>query len=626
MMSKTRAVAMVGVLALLLASGVRIAAETSSTPRLDWVFNGPVRATARIGNTLYVGGNFTRVMPASGALANLLALSPTTGALVPTNIPTLDNFPYAIEPDGAGGYFISGFANFATAAKIVHTRADGSVDPAFQPPPGAGGQMLRVGTRLFVTGLLQANGVVRAIVALDTATGGLLPFAPVLPAGDNAVVGLTADGNRLFLLSGSGFGAMRYVTAVDVASGAQLWQSDVTGALVSGSGALRMVGGRLIVGIGRLYSLEPSTGVVDPAWGSGQLSTASIVSIVASGPAIYVGGFFTTFHGQPRSHLAAVDAATGALLPWSPQASARVKSMLVSPTGTVFVGAGSPTFGITFTINGLARGVFEIDGTGAVTPFTPQAPIDTAALLQFTPAGSLLISTSGVYLGRTSRASLAAFDLTSGALLPEAPTMGGQFAFIDELASAGQTLYLRGSFDTLNGQARAGVGAVDVSSDTVLPWPASGFSFYSLGPIEGTSMYATVYTSPSNPQLRRLHTVTGAIDPLWTPTIVGKVFADRGELLALTPLLSPTGINASRVGVLDGVTGQVREWIRTQPGISLTRLIPDGGTVYLQGGDPNNVYHPLDVGRTIYAIDRGAPDSRPMGATSHSARRAASMP
>ena len=614
MMPKTRALAMCGMVALLFASGAKIAAEPSATPRLDWLFNGRVSATARIGNTLYVGGDFTRVMPSSGALGNLLALSPTTGALVPTNIQTLDIVPYAMEPDGAGGYFIAGFGNFGTTRKIVHTRPDGSVDPAFQPPLGTFGRMLRVGTTLFVGGYMEVNGVSLTIVALDTATGALLPFAPALPAGYRNVSGLATDGNRLFLLLGGGFENMRYVAAVDVASGAPLWQSDVTGAPVGGSSsALRMVGGRLIAGIGRLYSLDPSTGVVDPAWAAGQVANGSIITIVASGQTIYVGGSFTTFHGQPRARLAAVDAATGALLPWSPQASEYyVTAMAVSPTGTVFVGASSDSF----TINGLARGVFEIDASGAVTPFAPAASIDAVGLLHFTPAGSLLISASGAYIGRTSRARLAAFDLTSGALLPEAPTLSGQFASsIDELASAGQTLYLKGIFNTLNGQARAGVGAVDVSSGTVLPWPAPGVSVHTLGPIEGTAMYATVLTSPSEVHVRRLHTVTGAIDPSWTPTLGGQVFVDRGELLFITGLLDSTGFGTvgSRVGVLDAVTGQFREWLRTQPGSFINRLLPDGGTVYLHGTDPTNVYHPLDPGRTIYAIDRatGVPVWRP---------------
>ena len=39
-------------LALLLATGARIAAEPSASPRLDWLFNSTTNATARVGNRL----------------------------------------------------------------------------------------------------------------------------------------------------------------------------------------------------------------------------------------------------------------------------------------------------------------------------------------------------------------------------------------------------------------------------------------------------------------------------------------------------------------------------------------------------------------------------------------------
>lgn len=41
---------------LAIANGARLKAAPSPTPRLDWLFDGSVATTARIGNTLYVGG------------------------------------------------------------------------------------------------------------------------------------------------------------------------------------------------------------------------------------------------------------------------------------------------------------------------------------------------------------------------------------------------------------------------------------------------------------------------------------------------------------------------------------------------------------------------------------------
>ena len=78
-----RALATLGMAALVLASGARIAAEPSATARLDWLFDGNVLATTRIGNVIYVGGTFRNVSPTSGALGHLFALSTSTGAAVP---------------------------------------------------------------------------------------------------------------------------------------------------------------------------------------------------------------------------------------------------------------------------------------------------------------------------------------------------------------------------------------------------------------------------------------------------------------------------------------------------------------------------------------------------------------
>ena len=94
-------------LAIAASSGARLAAEPATTPRLDWLFDGNVRATARIGNTLYVGGAFTGVAPRSDALGYWLTLSTSSGAALP-GLPSLDGPVAAVEPDGTGGYFVAG--------------------------------------------------------------------------------------------------------------------------------------------------------------------------------------------------------------------------------------------------------------------------------------------------------------------------------------------------------------------------------------------------------------------------------------------------------------------------------------------------------------------------------------
>ena len=599
-----------GILALLLASGARIAAEPSATPRLDWLFDGRVAATTRIGNVLYVGGEFKNVAPTGGAVGNFFALSPASGNVVPTNVPSLGlGFGIsAIEPDGSGGVFVLGIMPGASSGRVIHVRSDGVVNAAFQSPPVApSGRLARVGNTLFVASFFSFGATAPALVALNTTSGALLPWPLTLPSGDNAVFDMEVAGGRVVVTSGVVFGsATRYVTAFDAATGALAWQTDVTGAPgFSGSSSLALVAGRLITGIGRLYALDPATGVVDSAWGAGQPVSGTIGAIAGTASTVYVAGTFTTFNGQPRSRLAAVDAATGVLLPWSPQASDPVFAMAVSPSGTVFVGARERTS----TINGLIRGVFEIDATGAVTPFTSQASVETVTLLQTSSAGSLYVLGSAGYIGKVARAGLAAFDVLSGALLPEAPLLtGAQPVAIGSLSSSGQILYLRGGFDTLNGQPRANVGAVDVSSGTVLSWPAPGLDVRTLGAVDGDAVYVQAFESGQF-RLRRLHAATGVADPTWRPaaTVDGTVVPDRGELLLVAPLYqNPDGSGGSigsRVGRLDTVTGQFYELTRVTPG-GVWGLVADGGTLYLSGTDPTRTYGPFEPMTTVYAIDR----------------------
>ena len=134
-------------LCLSMAGGLRLGAEPAATPRFDWIFDGTVTGSARVGNTLYVGGWFTSVVPRAGELGRLFALSPSTGAPVP-GPPLANGMVQGIAADGAGGYYVSGlFTNIGNPAgptfgggpsqeRIAHVLASGQVDAAFHPQVG----------------------------------------------------------------------------------------------------------------------------------------------------------------------------------------------------------------------------------------------------------------------------------------------------------------------------------------------------------------------------------------------------------------------------------------------------------------------------------------------------------
>ena len=67
------------------------------------IAGGPVRAVVESNGTLYIGGEFTYVGPATGAAAPVDA---TTGQLLA--VPGVDGSVRAVVSDGAGGWFIGG--------------------------------------------------------------------------------------------------------------------------------------------------------------------------------------------------------------------------------------------------------------------------------------------------------------------------------------------------------------------------------------------------------------------------------------------------------------------------------------------------------------------------------------
>src|SRR5215831_18106673 len=91
-----------------------------------WVTNGPVFAMARAGNTIYVGGAFSRVGP---ALGGGIPFDPQTGGPI-SPFPKVAGVINAAAPDGKGGWYIAGVFSSVGGrprSNLAHVRANGSV-------------------------------------------------------------------------------------------------------------------------------------------------------------------------------------------------------------------------------------------------------------------------------------------------------------------------------------------------------------------------------------------------------------------------------------------------------------------------------------------------------------------
>ena len=434
------------------------------------VTNGQYRSTAISGNTLYLGGDFTYVGPASGHAAALDAttgianfnLAKVTGVNFANNTDTVVN---AVAPDGVGGWYVGGsFTTVGTSAvtNLAHIKADGTLDSTWLPNPNNVVKAIAVsGNKIFIGGLFTTIGGQNRnfIAAVDSTTGATISWNP---AANNAVASLVTAGNTLYV--GGYFTTIarqsRYgVAAIDATTGrASTWDPH----------AISNIGG---------------TGV------------APVLAILLSGNLVYLGGSFTTIGGQARNVLAAVDATTGKATSWNPLVTTSAQAADVETIAlvgnTVYVGGIGTYTSATQTRRALAA--FNAT-TGALTSWNPAAINNPGSTSVISVSGSsvsgttLYVGGNFLQMGGQVRDHLAQVDLTTGAATNWNPGAG---APVVSLARFNNTFFAGGSFSTVNGVDRHDIAALDLTTGAATSWNpnADGSVVTSKLSTDGTTLY-----------------------------------------------------------------------------------------------------------------------------------------
>ena len=523
--SKTRQIWLAFV-ALLLQGLAGTAWALNDYPRNDlWITDGRIEAVARSADTIYLGGTFNTVAPFTGSA---LLMDAASGVPNPRLSKVKGIAVHAAVSDGAGGWYLGGrfeFVDDVATAPLVHILPNGRLDPDFSFSFGIGqvGTTIVRGLELSPSGVLYVVGEFGAIdgqprsnaAAIDTTTGSLTPWAPAVASFQvNAVL---LSGTTVFLGAGG-------LVAADAMTGAV---QTLDGGFTVEAIALNDAGTTVYYGGSVLKAYDLTTQQVVFAWNPAPDGMVRALQI--SGSTVYVGGDFTTIGGQSRPYLAAVNANTGTASGWNPLPNGRIGALLLRGN-TLYTGGA-------FTLMGAAvrRGYAEVDivdaSVGANDPRL-NAPIQFAGIIPVVDTiafadGRLMLGGGFNGYGAVNRRNIAALDAHTGAATDWAPDADNT---VEGLLLDGNTLYARGTFGTIGGQARSRLAALDVTLNTnnatafVADLNASARDMARAG----TTLYAVGFFTSANGEPRSyiaaFDALTGSLST-WNPGADRSVYA-----------------------------------------------------------------------------------------------------
>ena len=361
----------------------------------------------------YIGGTFTNVAGDSRkGMARIAADGTLDGRWAPTlasNQATTGGAlaVHALSKAGSHVYVGGEFTKFEShparnrIARV--SESTGTLDAAWNPD--ANGPVRAVAAapdlnRIYIAGdftALKGGTVpVPGFAALDSA-GNVVPFSPGV--GKVRSIAVSPDSTRVYTAGDS-------LAAIDAASGAVIWRHDgggIASLTLSRDGTRLFAGGDFNALGGQprahLAAIDPATGTVDPSWIPDTNGNVSAVTVSDDGTKVFVGGEFSQVRGYARNRLAAVDAATGTLDAWDPNADGQIN--ILSASGSQVYTSG--TFGTLGAQPRSQLGAIDVT-SGGPAGWAPQLrKLDSAGQPEAEPPVALALAMSSdatkIYVG-----------------------------------------------------------------------------------------------------------------------------------------------------------------------------------------------------------------------------------
>ncbi len=347
--SRIRPVTLIPMAIAMLATTMSIPASAiSDNPDETWMTNGQIRAMVRHGKFLYIGGKFTQVRNSTNpgrrgkfSAMNLARINISTGrgdrswtpnVVASTSDPAVHALVVARGKVWVGGDFraVGGRPRHNLAAVSI---ASGRVVPGVKPVMGESHgrsvrALVRMGRRVFAGGYFDhVNGARRGSLAAFDLRGRLEKWRPVV---NRRVFSLAPSCDDRMLFVGGQFQRAR-------GKGDRRWIGrETVAAFDPGSGALKtwhVPAGSVETGQ-KAYAMAPTCRQLNVAYGGRNRAIAfrldngtrgalkwqvntngNVQAITVADGRVVIGGHFTSIGPATRNRIAALNMATGAIVP-----------------------------------------------------------------------------------------------------------------------------------------------------------------------------------------------------------------------------------------------------------------------------------------------------------------------
>jgi hypothetical protein len=364
--------------------------------------NGEVDAIASNGSTLYVGGLFTSI---GGQARNYVAALDVATGLATAWSPNPDNRVSALAVGGTSVFVGGNFGTIAGQSRLGIAAVDATtgLPTPFDPKLNNATRALAVNDSMVYTGgeFSMAGALPRSnLAAFELTTGAATDWAP---NANGHVVALAKSGGTVYAggeFTNVGGQVRHYLAALDATTGvATQWNPSpdwyvealaVAGSTIYAGGGFGHIAGQTRHGIAALDSASGTAIVWAPE------ASGGVLAIAVSGNTVYAGGFFDYIGGQPRGSVAALDATSGLATDWTPNPPYRGGEVLALAVqgNTVYIGGSYTSMG-----DSARENIASVDATtGAVNAWKPQAS-GQDRVMKSSYVYALAVDAGTVYIG-----------------------------------------------------------------------------------------------------------------------------------------------------------------------------------------------------------------------------------